>query len=153
MPSSQKRLIALAAAGGAAALGVIGLVVVALRMLSGDASAPASGGPVPGAVIASDGTNAPGTDALRRLGCDPAVVIDMSRLLGDASAVHPGEPRFVVNCDVSGPQAPSCEHVAETYFGAAGGSAVGNVDVRVSRPGGSAPLCVHLYAPSGALIR
>jgi hypothetical protein len=153
VPSSQKRLIALAGAGGAAALGVIGIVVVAMRVLSGDASGPASAAPGGGASIANDGMNAPGTSALRQLGCDPAIVIDMSRLLGDAGAVRPGEPRYVVTCDVPGAQAPTCERAAETYFGAVGGGAVGNVDVRVSRPGAGAPLCTHLYAPSGAVIR
>jgi hypothetical protein len=151
--SSEKRLIVLAGAGGAAALAAIGIVVVVLRALSGSPGATAVVPPGEGAAVASDGMNAPGTSALRQLGCDPAIVIDMSRLLGDASAVRPGEPRYVVTCDVPGPQAPTCDRAAETYFGAVGGSAVGNVDLRVSRTGASAPLCAHLYAPSGAVVR
>jgi hypothetical protein len=153
VPSSQKRLIALAAAGGAAALGVIGAVVVTVRLLSGSGGGPASAPATEGAAIASEAMIAPGTSALRQLGCDPAIVIDMSRLLGDSGGVRPGEPRYVVTCDVTGPQPPTCERLAATYFAATGGSAVGNVDLRISRPGGAAPLCAHLYAPSGAVIR
>jgi hypothetical protein len=153
VPSSQNRLIALATAGGAAALGVIALGVALVHGLSSDPSRPASAASNEGAAIANEGMNAPGASALRRLGCDPAIVIDMSRLLGDAGAVRPGEPRYVVTCDVPGAQAPTCERVAETYFGAVGGGAVGNVDVRVSHPGTPAPVCAHLYAPSGAMIR
>jgi hypothetical protein len=153
VPSSQKRLIALAGVGGAAALGMIGIVVAIVRVLSGNASAPESAASSEGAAVASDGMNAPGTAALRQLGCDPAIVIDMGRLLGDASAVRPGEPRYVITCDVPGGQAPTCDRAAETYFGAVGSGAVGNVDVRVSRPGAATPLCTHLYAPSGAVIR
>jgi hypothetical protein len=151
--SSEKRVIVLAGAGGAAALAAIGIGVVVVHALSGGPGATAPGAPSEGAAVASDGMNAPGTGALRQLGCDPAIVIDMNRLLGDPSAVRPGEPRYVVTCDVPGAQAPTCDRAAEAYFGAVGGSAVGNVDVRVSRAGGSAPLCAHLYAPSGALIR
>lgn len=153
MSSPEKRLIVLAAAGGAVALAALGLVLVALHMLTGNAGAPGSGAPSEGAMAATEGMNAPGTTALRQLGCDPAIVIDMSRLLGDASAVRPDEPRYVVTCDVPGPQAPTCDRAAQTYFGAILGAAVGNVDVRVSRPGSPAPLCAHLYTPSGALIR
>jgi hypothetical protein len=153
VPSSQKRLIALAGAGGAAAFAVIAMGLLAARALSNDASRPATVGPGQGAEVANEGMNAPGTSALRKLDCDPAIVIDMSRLLGDAGAVRPGEPRYVVTCDVPGAQAPTCEKVAGTYFGAVGGSTVGNVDVSVSRPGATTPLCTQLYAPSGALMR
>jgi len=123
-----------------------------VHLLSGDSSGPTANAPSVGAEVGSEGRSAPGTSALRQLGCDPAIVIDMARLLGDAGAVRPGEPRYVVTCDVPGAQAPTCERVAETYFGAAGSGAADYVDVRVSRPGAAA-VCTHLYAPSGAVIR
>jgi hypothetical protein len=151
--SNEKSLYGLAAAGGAAAVAAIGVAILVVRAISGSPGPAAGGAPSEGAAVASAGMNAPGTAALRQLGCDPAIVIDMSRLLGAAGAVRPDEPRYVVTCDVPGPQAPTCDRAAETYFGAVGGSAVGNVDIRISRPGASAPLCTHLYAPSGALIR
>jgi hypothetical protein len=150
--SPEKRLIVLAAAGGAALLAAIGLVVVVAHAVSSRADAPLSGAPSEGEVAATEGMSAPGTAALHQLGCAPAIVIDMSRLLGGAGAVRPDEPRYVVTCDVPGPQAPTCHRAAQTYFGAVGGAA-GNVDVRVSRPGSPTPLCAHLYAPSGAVIR
>lgn len=153
MSSPEKRLIVLAAAGGALALSALGLVLLVVHTLSGNAGTPVSGAPSEGAVAATEGMNAPGTTALRQLGCDPAIVIDMSRLLGDASVVRPDEPRYVVTCDVPGARAPTCDRAAQTYFAATSGAVVGNVDVRVSRPGSPAPLCAHLYAPSGALIR
>jgi hypothetical protein len=151
--SSEKRLIVLAGAGGAVALVAIVLGVVAVRAFSGSSGATSVAAPGEGAAIASDGMNAPGTSALRQLGCDPAIAIDVGRLLGDAGAVRPDEPRYVVTCDVPGSEAPTCDRAAQAYFGAVGAGAVGNVDLRVSRPGAAAPLCAHLYAPSGALIR
>lgn len=154
MSASQPRLIALAAAGGAGALGVIVAVVVLVRILRAperDSVGPAASSE--SGRIASAGMQAPGTDELRRLGCNPAIVIDMNRLLGDAGAVRPGEPRYMVSCDVPGAQPPTCERVAGTYFAALRDGAGGNVSVRVSRPGSSAPSCAQLYAPSGALLR
>jgi hypothetical protein len=149
----QPRLIALAAAGGAAALGTIGVAWFVLgRWLGGDPPASLPGAPVStGAEVASAGMLAPGTAELRKLGCDPAIVMDAARLMG-AAAIHAGEPRFIVTCDVTGPQAPTCEAAAGAYFAAVGGNAGGNVSIRVSRTGASAPLCSRLYAPSGAVL-
>lgn len=153
MSGSQPRLIALAATGGAAALGVIALAIGLVRACSSDPSAASARSPqsqsTEGAGAASAGMDAPGTAELRRLGCDPAMVLDMARLLGDASAIRSGEPRYVVTCDVPGSQAPACERVAATYFGAVGVSPGGIVNIRVSRPGSSVPLCARRYAPSG----
>jgi hypothetical protein len=150
---SQPRLIALAAAGAAAALGVIALAIGLVRACSSDAGAGSArrlqSQSAEGARVASAGMDAPGTAELRRLGCDPAMVLDMGKLLGDASAIRSGEPSYVVTCDVPGAQAPACERVAATYFGAVGVSPGGIVNIRVSRPGSSVPLCARRYAPSG----
>jgi hypothetical protein len=150
---SQPRLIALAAGGAVATLVIIGGFYALVRWLSGD-SREAHPAPLsPAAELASAGMNAPGTNELRQLGCDPAVVLDMARLLGDAAAINPGEPGYVVTCVVgaapSAP-APTCEQAAGIYFAALGGSAGGNVSVRVMRAGATAPACARLYAPSGA---
>ncbi len=150
MPKPQLPLIVLAAAGGAIALGAIVVTVVVVRSLTSDVSSAASSAPGEGAKLASAGMQAPGTSELRKLGCDPAIVLDMNALLGDASAVREGEPRYIVTCDVPGTEAPTCERAAAAYFAALGGSAGGNVVVRVARSGSNAPLCSHLYAPSGA---
>jgi hypothetical protein len=75
----------------------------------------------------------------------------MARVLGSASRIEAGEPRFMVTCDVgtSGGTAPTCERVSSAYFGAVG-TADGNVCVRVSRAGAAQPTCSRLYAPTGA---
>ena len=140
----------LAGAGAAIALACLGVTVIAVRSCAsrGGTAAPAASSE--SAKIASAGFHAPGTSALRALGCDPAIVLDLNRLLGDAGAFREGEPRYVITCDVPGAEAPTCERVAATYFAALGGNADGNVNIRVARVGSSEPLCSHLYAPSGA---
>jgi hypothetical protein len=148
----EPRLIALAAGGAGGAVVVLVLVALGVRYLRSDPTVAAPAGPDHGAQVASDGMHARGTNELRKLGCDPAIVMDMAQLLGDASAVRPGEPRYVVSCDVTAGQAPTCEQVAGVYFAAVGGGAMGNVSLRVSRSGTSAPLCSQVYAPSGARV-
>ena len=152
MPESQPSLIVLAGAGGALALTILLGAVIAVRGCTSEGSARAPGARGAGANVASDGMQAPGTNELRALGCDPAIVLDLYRLLGDASAVRQGEPRYIVTCDVPGTGAPTCERAAATYFAAIRGSAGGNVNIRVARVGASAPLCSHTYAPSGASL-
>lgn len=133
-------------------MGLLALAVgiVALRECTRSTEVAALDAPTESAKVASAGMQAPGTSALRALGCDPAVVLDLNRLLKDASAVREGEPRYIVTCDVAGAEAPTCEHAAATYFAALGGSAGGNVNIRVAHRGASEPLCSRLYAPSGA---
>ena len=101
--------------------------------------------------FAAEGARAKGTAELRSLGCEQALVVDMARLMGDASQVRDREPRFMVTCDV-GPAAamPSCEQVQAAYYAAIGGVAEGNVGIRVSRSGTPSPACSHLFAPNGA---
>jgi hypothetical protein len=95
--------------------------------------------------------HAPGTAELRGLGCDPPLVVDMARLLGDAASIEPGEPRLLVTCDLAeAAQAPSCEKVAAVYYAAIGGMAQDRVGVRVLRAGAVSPICSRLYAPNGA---
>ncbi len=150
MPKPQLPLIVLAGAGAAIALGVIAVIVVAVRSRTSDATVVALSASSEGAKVASAGMLAPGTRELRMLGCDPALVLDLRALLGDASAIREGEPRYIVTCDINGAEAPTCERAAATYFAALGGSAGGNVNIRVARSGSNAPLCSRLYAPSGA---
>ena len=150
MSKREPRLIALAAGGAGAAVVVLVLIAVGVRYLRSDPTVVAPAGPDHGAQVASDAMHAPGTNELRKLGCDPAIAMDMAQLLGAAAAVRPGEPRYVVSCDVTSGQAPTCEQAAAAYFGAIGGAAMGNVSLRVSRSGASAPICSRVYAPSGA---
>lgn len=146
--------LATIAAGGAAIV-VVAVVggVLAVRGCSGDAArtAPAASRGTDNAAVGGAGMRAPGTNELRQAGCETAVVVDMARLLGDASSIGEREPRFMVTCDVpTAGDAPGCDRVAAVYFGAVGGATEGRVGVRVTRQGARAPACSRLYAPSGA---
>jgi hypothetical protein len=147
-------LLAIAAGGAGAVVVVLVGIVLAVRSCS-DAT---PSGPRPGsgdlnahASAADEGTRAPGTTELRQLGCEHALVVDMAKLLGDASLVRRDEPRYMVTCDVpAAVEPPTCERAAAAYFGAVGGTVDDNVGVRVLREGSSAPACSRLYAPNGA---
>jgi hypothetical protein len=147
--AGELRLIALAGAGGMITIGALVGAVLAVRACTREPDRAALGAPSEGAEIAKAGMQATGTSELRAIGCDPAIVIDLDQLLRDASAVREGEPRYIVTCDVTRTDAPTCARAAEVYFAALGGMAKGNVNVRVSRPGSTEPLCSRLYAPSG----
>lgn len=145
-------LLALGIGSGALVLAaVLGGVLLLRGCRTGQSDGAAAAAPDRGATAATEGMSAKGTAEMRQLGCEQALVVDMARVLGNASRIEPGEPRFMVTCDVgtgSAP-APACERVASTYFGAVG-TADGNVCVRVSRTGAPQPACSRLYAPNGA---
>ncbi|HEY1691901.1 MAG TPA: hypothetical protein VGG39_07050 [Polyangiaceae bacterium] len=140
------------AAGGAGIVVVLVLgAVFAGRACGGSAPVVAVTVAAGNATVAAEGMRAKGTDELRALGCDPPIVVDMARLLGDASRIEPGEPRFMVTCDLGASAATiPCDRVAVTYFRAIGGTAEYPVGVRILRAGGVTPLCSELYAPNGA---
>ena len=149
MPNT--RVLALAGVGVGIVVVVVGGAVVALRSCSPDAPPPSVGGPPKSALVGEDGMHARGTVELGALGCSPALVVDMARLLGDASRILPGEPRYMVTCDVpQGVEAPTCERASAVYFAAVGGQADDPVGVRVLRAGVTSPACSRLYAPNGA---
>jgi hypothetical protein len=126
--------------------------LVAVHYLLKEPEPPPPPPPSAGAVAAEEGMKAPGTDALRQLGCDPAIALDMTRVMGKA-AIHPGDPWFMVSCDVPAASTVTCDRAAAAYFGALGAAPPGNVSVRVSRAGASQPVCSRLYAPSGAPLQ
>jgi hypothetical protein len=147
-------VLALGIGSGALVLAVVLGAVVLLRGCSGGSGAGATtAAPDRGATAATEGMSAKGTTEMRQLGCDQALVVDMARVLGSPSRIEPGEPRWMVTCDVGGgtTPAPACERVAAAYFSAVG-TPDGNVCVRVSRTGASAPSCSRLYAATGADI-
>jgi hypothetical protein len=141
--------VTLAAAGGVGALVVLAAGVLLFRYLNREADAPPPPPPSAGAIAAAEGMKAPGTDALRRLGCDPAIALDLAQVMGQA-ALHAGEPRYMVTCDLPATASLSCDGAAAAYFGALSAVPGGNVSVRLSRAGASQPSCSRLYAPSGA---
>jgi hypothetical protein len=143
-------LVAIAGGGAAIVLAAAVGLTLAVRGCTRDetqAAAPAANDP---AVVGNEGMRAKGTDELRQLGCDHAVVVDMARLLGGSAHPREDEPRLMVTCDVgSAASPPSCERVALTYFSAIGGTAEDRVGVRVTREGSTTPTCSRLYAPNG----
>jgi hypothetical protein len=145
-------LIGLAAGGAAGVVGVIVVAVLALRGCGdGDAPRAPAAGPNAAARAGAEGMGAKGTAELHALGCSNAVVVDLQRLLGPTGKVRPDEPRYMVTCDVnSAPDAPTCEKLATTYYGAIGGTADANVCVRVSVAGANQFTCSRLFAPNGA---
>ncbi len=141
------------AAGGAAT--VVGIIVAAALIMRGcgndDAPRAAATGPTPASRAGAEGMGAKGTAELRALGCSNALVVDLQRLLGPSGKVRPGEPRYMVTCDVDSPSAaPTCEQLAGTYFGAIGGTADANVCARVTVAAAHEPTCSRLFAPNGA---
>jgi hypothetical protein len=145
-------VLALGIGSGALVLAVVLGGVLLLRACSHGSGAGATAAAVDrGASAATEGMSAKGTTEMRQLGCEQALVVDMARVLGGAGRIEPGEPRWMVTCDVGagGASAPTCERVASVYFGAVG-APEGNVCVRVSSTGASKPTCSRLYAPNGA---
>jgi len=147
-------LLAIAATGAGAVVAVIVGIVLVVRSCSDagpSAPRPGAGGLNAHASVADEGMRAPGTKELAELGCEHAMVVDMAKLLGDAARVRPGEPRYMVTCDVpAAVDPPTCERAAAVYFGATGGMVDENVGVRILREGSTTPACSRLYAPNGA---
>jgi len=131
---------------------IIVVAVLALRGCGDDAApGPPAAGPNAAARAGTEGMGAKGTAELHTLGCNNALVVDMQRLLGPTGKVRPGEPRYMVTCDVNSPSdAPTCEKLAATYYGAIGGTADANVCARVTVAGANQPTCSRLFAPNGA---
>jgi hypothetical protein len=149
VPTSPARLFAFAAGASAVALGGVIALISWLGRSPPDARGPEATDH--GAEVAAAGLRAKGTDELRQLGCDQAIIMDMQRLLGDAG-LRVGEPRYVVTCDVADGPGPTCERAATAYFTAAGAASDGNVTIRVLKSGSPTPVCSRLYAPSGAAL-
>ncbi len=149
MPNA--RVVGLAGAGVGIVLAVIVVAVVAVRSLTAEPPPPPTAGPSKATLAGEEGMRAPGTKELAALGCSPALVVDMARVLGDASGILPGEPRYMVTCDVpAAVEPPTCEKASTVYFAAIGGNADDPVGIRVLRAGVTAPLCSRLFAPNGA---
>lgn len=149
---ARASLLALGIGSGALVLAAVVGGVFLLRACSGGSGGGATtAAPDRGATAVAAGMTANGTAEMRQLGCEQALVVDMASVLGGAGRIEPGEPRWMVTCDVGtgAAPAPACEKVASVYF-AAVGTPDGNVCVRVSRTGAAQPSCSRLYASTGA---
>ena len=159
MAASRGGLVVFATLGGVLALGLAFAIVMGARAWMGAASPtpgasawPVAPAPDKASAAAHAGMQAPGMQELRELGCNPAIVMDMLRLVGSARALRNDEPRYVVTCDITSGEPPTCERAAAVYFTAvgAGAGADGNVNVRIGPRGATHPTCSRLYAASGA---
>jgi hypothetical protein len=159
MAASRGGLVAFGVGGVLVALWLSFAVVKAIRAwtsgpaaVTSTAAASAPGGlpgaPPQAAVAVREGMEAPGTEALRQLGCSPAIVMDTMRLVR-SRPLELDEPRYVVTCDVPAGDPPTCETASAAYFTAAAGTVEGNVNLRVARRG-APPVCSRLYASTGA---
>ena len=148
--SLTKSPLLFAVLGGALAIVVVVLVVVVASRFTGGGAPGSAPSASAGVAAVNEGLHAPGTEEVRGIGCDRALVLDMQRVLG--SSLRPGDPRTIVTCDVASAEgAPTCERVASTYF-AAVKTGEGNIAVRVMREAPPGALCARVYAPSGADI-
>lgn len=104
---------------------------------------------------AAEGLVAPGTEELRALGCQQAIVTNTERIAVAISGTEgrssrsPTDLTLVVVCSASllgG--APSCDDVARTYVAALGGRAAGPFAVVVNGLGGAR--CQDVYDATGA---
>ena len=105
--------------------------------------------------VVGESANAPGTKEIRDLGCDSAMVMDMSAWLRVFGA-DGGMPRQQGQIDrivICGARLfgtpPTCDRVAQTYVGAVG-TVPGPFQAIVQRQGRNRPLCAACYDASGA---
>jgi hypothetical protein len=110
-----------------------------------------------GTKMAQKGLTAPGTNELRALGCEQAMVLDLKEVgttmmdILDAG-IDGGVPEgLMVTCQVRRGKIPSCDDVASTYITAVG-TASADFTVSVQRSGDNHAICEATYDTSGALL-
>lgn len=147
------------------ALGITGAVLLLLAILVGvvvhRAAQSPEGRKVLGMVrdtarVVGESASAPGAKELRELGCDSAMIMDLSSWL-KVFAADAGTPRstgglelFVI-CGAGVFQTPpTCAQVAQTYVRAVG-TARGPFQVMVQKQGRNKPMCAACYDPAGGL--
>ncbi len=109
--------------------------------------------------LTQEAMTAPGATELRKLGCDPAMIMDTERMgaivsqfVADAGGA-PLADKTLVMCQVGMlvKTAPTCEEVAKTYL-AAVPSPAGAFRVQVSASGDAEPKCQKRYSQAGIVI-
>jgi hypothetical protein len=157
--SSNGCLIALAVVGGLFVL-VLALAGLGIWRLASTKEGKAMFGAIGEATkAAAEAQSAPGTAQVRALGCDQAMVLDMSRVSKifeqlDASASQTSDVSVLVVCQVGAVSsgAPSCDEVARVYRDAIGASAR-PFAANVKRPGRGGEICSSVYGADGRKIR
>lgn len=108
-----------------------------------------------GVDVMTEAMAAPGVDALKRLGCETAMVMDMeqaAQVIAPGEILEEGTPRHVVLCQrgLFG-DLPTCDEVARAYVSALGGVAEGSFQVLVQRQNDRQAGCSRTYLPDGTL--
>jgi hypothetical protein len=108
---------------------------------------------------AAEAQSAPGAAQVRALGCEQAMVMDMTRWSKifeqlDASVPQSSEFSVLVVCQVGsvGGSAPSCDEVARVYRSAVGDSAR-PFAASVKRSGRGGEICSSVYGADGRKVR
>jgi hypothetical protein len=147
-PSGSGCLTALAVVGGLFVL-VLALAGIGIWRLASTREGKAMFGAIGAATkAAAEAQRAPGAAQVRALGCDQAMVLDMSRM-------SPGsELSVLVVCQVGtlGGSTPSCDEVARVYREATGASAL-PFAAKVERPGRGGEICSSVYGADGRKVR
>ena len=111
------------------------------------------------AAMAEEGQKAPGTDAMRALGCEPAMIVSYQEVTEMLGALLPEEERAemeaampadtaVLTCQATGDAVPSCQDVASAYVEAVAPS--DDFMVTVQSGGNS---CEAVFDASGRRLR
>ena len=110
------------------------------------------------AALLSEATSAPGTNELRAIGCDTAMVVDVNRMQAIADAFDGGKDAFtggartIVSCQPRwGTPSPECDAVAAAYV-AAVQRAPGPFVVTVGGKPGDNPHCQAVYSATGVKL-
>ena len=155
-------LVALGIVGGLLLLFAILAGVVLWRVLRTDEAQAVIGAVGDATKAVKKGLNAPGTEELRKLGCEEAAVIDLAdfmqianRFIKDGGAVDPTKvDGRMVTCGLTAFQKDlTCDQVAKAYVAALGGRSDKPFSLTVQRQGHDRALCEVEYDEHGVPVR
>lgn len=162
-PTNKGRgcLLAIAIVGGLFALATLSVGALAYRYANSKDGKKVVSTVASGVVATYQGMHAPGTDALRALGCDQAMVMPMNETVAIGSLFTDAGPSAAsladyvnILCSVrSRDPNPTCDQVAATYTSAADRpKAKFMVVVTSSALSGNNTLCAEWYSPDGTRL-
>lgn len=154
--SNRGCIIALGIVGALALLSVIAVAIIIYSIAQNEEVRKIASAVGEGMDIMKEAQNGPGTDELRTLGCDQAMVLDMQRLakLADdfrdgGAPMPPDMPGKFVMCIVEeAAGAPSCDAAAKTFLAAAPRPSK-RFAVTVEAQRSKNTQCSEVYAPDG----
>jgi hypothetical protein len=154
--SNRGCLIALAIVGSLGLLSVIGVAIAIYSIAQNEDVRKIASAVGEGMEIMKEAQTAPGTDELRKLGCDQAMVLDMQRLAKLAEGFHdggtampPDMPGKLVMCIVrETSSAPTCAATSKAYL-AAVPTPTKRFAVTVEAQQNKKTQCSEVYDPTG----